>query len=83
MMRHVNKMAGKPEMMRSNHEVTQYFGVEMLPCPFCAGPPALYMGPSPHVVCTKCAAEGPVFESRRDNLDAVQHRAVLAWNARA
>lgn len=81
-MRFVNKMAGRPEMMMAPGDVLAYFKVDLLRCPFCGGVPALYRGPSPHVVCMACAAEGPVFESRRDNTEEMQHRALVAWNVR-
>lgn len=81
-MPNINRMVGKPEMLQSSYDVERAYGVELRACPFCGGVPSLYRGPSPHVVCTSCAAEGPVFESRRDNRDAVAHRALVAWNRR-
>ena len=63
-------------------EVLDYFHIDMIRCPFCYGPPALHIGPSPHVVCTRCAANGPTFEARKEDNEEKQLSAIRAWNAR-
>lgn len=81
-MSHINRMAGLPEFMVGRWDVARLHGVDLKDCPFCGGVPALYASPSPHVVCTACAAEGPTFEARRETRDECQNKALLAWNVR-
>lgn len=60
--------------------VEQMFG-PMQPCPFCNCPyVGLWVGPSPHVTCSNCGADGPTFDGRSDTLDDRQEMAVRAWN---
>lgn len=62
-------------------EVEARYGVEIRPCPFCRCPTVgLYMGPSPHMTCANCGADGPTFEGRGGTLEQRQHEAVTAWN---
>lgn len=66
-------------------ELTTKFGSEPKPCPFCQSKTVgLYMGPSPHMTCGNCGADGPVYESKgRDDLMERQHLAFEAWQASA
>ena len=57
------------------------FGETVKPCPFCGCPVAgLWVGPSPHMTCAECGADGPTFEGARETLELRQHQAVKAWN---
>ncbi len=62
-------------------EVEHRFGESVKPCPFCNCPVAgLWVGPSPHMTCADCGADGPTFEGSRELLEFRQHKAVKAWN---
>lgn len=64
------------------HEVHQLFGEEPKACPFCESRTVgLWLGPSPHMTCGSCGADGPVFEGPRETLQARQHAAIKAWQA--
>lgn len=78
----MNRLSGNPAMLRTPHEVQARFNAELAACPFCGGVPMLHVGPSPHVTCTGCAADGPCFEARKGDAEEMQYKAILAWNAR-
>ena len=62
-------------------QVEDRYGVDVKPCPFCAcRQVGLYLGPSPHMTCANCGADGPTFDGRLETLDERQHQAVQAWN---
>ena len=44
---------------------------DLLPCPFCGGPAALWM--EHRVICQRCFAEGPSYDTL-DNIEAWNHR---------
>ncbi|MEH2517525.1 hypothetical protein V1279_003098 [Bradyrhizobium sp. AZCC 1610] len=60
------------------------FGVKPKHCPFCASfAVGLYLGPTPHITCVDCNADGPqISEGRREDLDYRQYQAILKWNMR-
>lgn len=63
------------------NRVRRMFGVEIQPCPFCECEHAgLYLGPSPHVTCGGCGADGPAFEGAHETIEQRQWEAVKAWN---
>ena len=62
-------------------QVMERYGGDVKPCPFCGcDSVGLYLGPSPHMTCANCGADGPTFEGARETLDLRQHQAVKAWN---
>lgn len=77
----MNRLAGLPQFMMSPHDIKARYGVTLEACPFCGGGAYLYASPSPHVVCGKCAADGPAFERRGDQ-DEANAKALGAWNVR-
>lgn len=67
-------------VMHSMH-VEDRYGEQIKPCPFCNSRNiGLYMGPSPHMTCGNCGADGPTFDGRIDTIEHRQHQAVKAWN---
>ena len=67
-------------VMLASH-VSDRYGEEIKPCPFCGSNNiALYMGPSPHMTCGGCGADGPAFDGSRDDIEYRQHKAIKAWN---
>jgi hypothetical protein len=70
------------ERILPNDEAERAFGVRPDRCPFCGNPDAgLYLGPTPHVACGACGADGPSGEGR-DDLPDRQRQAIMKWNAR-
>jgi hypothetical protein len=64
-------------------EVERRLGLQLSPCPFCAGPPYLFLSRIPHVTCGHCGADGPRKTlGSRDRLVDRQYRACKAWNLR-
>jgi hypothetical protein len=64
-------------------EVEQRFNEAPLPCPFCRSQSiGLHLGPSPHMTCGGCGADGPTLEGPRDTLEERQWLALQKWNAR-
>lgn len=62
-------------------QVEGRFGETAKPCPFCNCPVVgLWVGPSPHMTCAECGADGPTFGGRRETLEMRQHQAIKAWN---
>jgi hypothetical protein len=62
------------------HEVEARFGSMPAPCPFCGSKTVgLWMGPTPHMTCGNCGADGPAYEGKRDDLDQRQQHAFTAW----
>jgi hypothetical protein len=72
------------ERIMTPQDVEAAFGVALAPCPFCGNPHVgLWVGPTPHITCPKCEADGPAFEPQRNvSLEERQYRAALSWNAR-
>jgi hypothetical protein len=72
-------------MVMSRHDAEREFGIDLRPCPFCESPNVgLYLGPTPHVTCMRCQADGPAFESRREeDLQVRRAKAMQAWNMRS
>jgi restriction alleviation protein Lar len=68
-------------------ELTRMFGRRVLPCPFCGSENvgAFAAGPTPHVTCLGCGADGPLPEPlrSRDHRDRALAYSVHLWNARA
>ena len=61
--------------------VEERYGVTVKPCPFCNFPHiGLYLGPSPHMTCSNCGADGPTFDGSKETIEQRQHDAVKAWN---
>lgn len=77
-----NRLCGQPGSLMERSVVAARYGVELEPCPFCRGVPAMHItGRSPHVTCTSCAANGPSTEiSGRVDRDEATARAAQAWN---
>jgi hypothetical protein len=62
-------------------QVMARFGEEPKPCPFCNCPEVgLWVGPSPHMTCAQCGADGPTFEGALETIEHRQHQALRAWN---
>lgn len=62
-------------------QVENRYGVEIKPCPFCGCRHiGLYLGPSPHMTCANCGADGPTFDGRAETIEERQEQAVNAWN---
>lgn len=62
-------------------QIETIYGVDIKPCPFCGCRHiGLYMGPSPHMTCANCGADGPAFDGRAETLAERQAQAVKAWN---
>lgn len=62
-------------------EVEGRYGIEIKPCPFCnCRHVGLYMGPSPHMTCASCGADGPTFDGSSETIEHRQHQVVMAWN---
>lgn len=63
------------------------YGIPPSPCPFCqSAHVGLYLGPSPHMTCFWCGADGPVCEesdNRNLTLDERRDLAFRAWNSRS
>lgn len=73
------------ERILSREETERRFGVSLARCPFCgSGGAGIYLGPTAHVTCRSCGADGPIVDepSGRDNLEERQHKSVLLWNGR-
>lgn len=61
--------------------VAERYGEEPKPCPFCNCPTVgLYVGPSPHMTCASCGADGPTFDGALETIEHRQHQALKAWN---
>lgn len=64
-------------------EVERRFGVRTLPCPFCRSTTiGLHMGPSPHMTCGGCGADGPTVDGSSETLEDRQWAALTKWNGR-
>jgi hypothetical protein len=62
-------------------QVAERYGEDPKPCPFCNCPTVgLYVGPSPHMTCGGCGADGPTFDGARETIEHRQHQALKAWN---
>jgi hypothetical protein len=62
-------------------QVEERFGEKPEPCPFCnCRAIGLWVGPSPHMTCSSCGADGPTFDGSRETIEMRQHQAVKAWN---
>ena len=62
-------------------QVAERYGEEPKPCPFCnCLTVGLYVGPSPHMTCANCGADGPTFEGAGETIEHRQHQALKAWN---
>lgn len=58
------------------------FNAEPKPCPFCQSTAiGLWMGPSPHMTCGGCGADGPACEGRNETLWERQDQAFNAWQS--
>lgn len=78
-MRASRKWDGRKVMYPS--QVHERFGQEIKPCPFCnCRTVGLYMGPSPHMTCANCGADGPTFDGGGETIEQRQCDAVKAWN---
>ncbi len=64
-------------------EVERMFGLTLASCPFCGGPPFLFLSRIPHVTCGRCGTDGPREHSdSKDGLKGLQYHACKAWNRR-
>ncbi len=64
-------------------DITRRYNVAVEPCPFCrSGNVGLYLGPSPHMTCLDCGADGPLPETRMER-DWTNFAAVELWNQRS
>ena len=62
-------------------QVKERYSEDVKPCPFCGCRHiGLYFGPSPHMTCSECGADGPTFDGAGETLELRQHQAVKAWN---
>lgn len=67
-------------VMRSGNVLGRFNGEPAKPCPFCSSTTiGLWMGPSPHMTCGGCGADGPVFDGSRETLMERQDQAFRAW----
>lgn len=81
-MRHWRPVHGWDGRVMMGGEIEARFGREPKPCPFCRSKTiGLYMGPSPHMTCGNCGADGPTFDGRKEDLEDRQRRAFDAWQA--
>jgi Lar family restriction alleviation protein len=59
---------------------------ELLPCPFCGGPPTLHRGmvafTDVEIHCDDCSMVGPNFDEQKEMV-ANEAEAIAAWNTRA
>lgn len=64
-------------------QVQRELGVELLPCPFCASESVgMWVGPTPHVTCGRCEADGPSIWGEKADIQMRQREAALRWNVR-
>lgn len=81
-MQHWRPVHGWRERVMPPGQVASRFNAEPLPCPFCHSKTVgLWVGPTPHMTCGNCGADGPAFEGSKDDLEYRQHRAFEAWQA--
>lgn len=69
----------------SPYEYERRFGLKLDPCPFCgSGNVGLFCGPTPHITCVDCKADGPAITVTRNgsDIELCQHTAGVVWNTR-
>lgn len=65
------------------YEVERVFNTRLKACPFCGClNVALYLGPTPHITCMNCEADGPAVQARGHDHRERQGMSVRLWNAR-
>ena len=67
----------------SQDEVERQFNAQLLPCPFCGAGASvgLYVGPTPHITCMRCGADGPLPLRGGEQVERM-HAAICGWNYR-
>lgn len=61
-------------------DVMQVFKEPAKACPFCGSlTVGLWVGPSPHITCGTCGADGPTFDGPASTLKDRQYKALQAW----
>jgi hypothetical protein len=81
-MRHWRPLHGWNDRVLMPSVVADRFGAEPKPCPFCRSKTVgLWTGPTPHMTCGNCGADGPAFEGTSNSLEHRQQQAFDAWQA--